>query len=122
MKTLLILAIVALAGCAEYRCPNAPKVTPSFSIGERVAFTKFMSVWSARSRPESFWVDKGDTGIIIEIRYLGHGPNGVPIDTIEYVIELDKAASGQYMVTIGRETEHGSTIEAVVYPDGALKP
>lgn len=123
MRT-LIFALLALAGCAsEWKCPKAPIVVAKFSVGEQVAFTKFITIWSAKSNPQTFWVDKGDTGVIVAINYFGEPP-----DMVQYDIELDKAKSNERLLVTVREWASAGPantihwIEAVVYPDGALKP
>lgn len=114
-KTLwLVLSIVvggiiaSLLGCASG--PAAPKIVAAFSVGDRVAFKKFMTVWSGKSKPDTFWVDKGDTGVITEVTYFEYDVN--------YEIRLDKAKPGERMFVRVFENR----IEPVHYPDPALSP
>lgn len=115
----LALALIALAGCTtqEWRCPNCPKVVATFNKGDHVAFTTNVAVWDSHSTPEEFTVHKGDTGIIIDINYWGD-----PIDTVEYIVSLDKAEMNQLLRASALETVDNCWIKAVVYPDPALSP
>jgi hypothetical protein len=126
MKTLSLVLSILLGGiiafslgCAsEWKCPKAPKVVAKFSVGDKVAFTRGWTVWSARSNPQSFWVEKGDTGAVTDIAYF---------DTfIRYEVSLDKAKRGEIMLSHGYDgiinSHEHHDLEAVVYPDPALAP
>lgn len=117
MKTVL-LALLFLTGCASWHCPNAPKMVATFSVGDHVAFTKGYTVWDAHSEPQSFWVDRGDTGVVTDILYYE--------TFIVYHVLLDKSGKREYMVAHAHEgivggIEHHDLV-AVVYPDPALAP
>lgn len=116
MKTLLLvlavilggIAAVSLLGCASQ--PDITKPVALFSVGDRVAFKKFMTVWDAKSKPETFWIDKGDTGVVIDINYFEYD--------VQYEIKLDKAKPNERLFV--RVFER--LVEAVYYPDPALSP
>lgn len=123
-KTLtLILAffvgtiVASLFSCAtEERCPNTPKMVATFSVGDHVAFKRGIAVlYSARSTPERFDVNKGDTGIVVDINYFEN--------SIQYQVRLDKAkCNEELLIAPAWEDASYSYLEAVIYPDPALAP
>jgi hypothetical protein len=114
------LSVFAMASCTtqDWKCQYAPKLVATFSVGDRVAFTKGQTVWDAHSRPQSFWVDKGDTGVVIDISYFE--------TFIIYHVLLDKSEKDEYMVAHAHEGVVGGIkcydLRAIVYPDPALAP
>ena len=102
MKLLLIATILSIVGCAaEWRCPNAPKYVAKFAVGERVAFS--------HGAPPI--INRGAMGTIVGIDYA--------CDSVTYHVLLESNSIKVAVVQIGN---NNTDLEAVVYPDGALRP
>lgn len=125
MKKTLSFILAVLAGCivaslfgcaAEERCSNAPKLVATFSVGDHVAFKRGIAVlYSARSTLERFDVNKGDTGVVVDINYFEN--------SIQYQVRLDKAkCNEELLIAPAWEDASYSYLEPVVYPDPALAP
>lgn len=108
MKTFILalaLAVVTITGCTvtgcNSTCQNAPKAVAKFAVGERVAST---------ITQDEISVTRGDMGKVVDITYVG--------SWVVYWVVLEKDGRKVPFFQLDNSLE----IEAVAYPDGALKP
>lgn len=113
MKTIALALLALMSGCiVEY---HPQPMVATFKKGDHVAYKRGVAVlYSARSTPQKFDANKGDTGVVIEVEYYER--------SIQYQVKLDKAACDEVLVAPAWEDESYCYLEAVVYPDPALKP
>ena len=116
MKFVALALLALLTGCIVEVRPLRPVIVlATFHKGDHVAFKRAVAVvYSARSTPQRFDVNKGDTGVVIEVDYFDRA--------VRYQVKLDKANFVEVLIAPAWENEYRCDLEAVVYPDPALAP